>query len=683
MKKIYLLPLLALGLFVASCSDNSIVAELNDSDGKLAPVIDVPVGAKQGELLIKFKASTLAATEPGQLKSARINRTALGCLAVDTVLTRIGTSKLERVFPVDQRTEALTQETGLSQWYVVRFDENTDLQQVANSFAARGEVEKVQYSRTIQRSYQPGIRATSPGAATQAALDGSNNTTAFFNDPGLAAQWGYVNKGRLLPYGTLNSFGEQIVQAVQGVDVGCEQAWELCTGDPSVIVAVMDEGVMWNHPDLKANMWVNEGEVYGSDEDADGNGYAGDRYGYNFVDDIGIISFNGTYDTGHGTHVAGTIAAVNGNGLGVSGIAGGDGTANSGVKIMSCQVFAGAGGVSMYEEAKAIKYAADNGAVVLQCSWGYNSGLANMLMYTPGFTEDGDWVDGAPLEKEAMDYFIHNAGSPNGVIDGGIVVFAAGNEYAAMAGYPGAYPDYISVAAVAADGTPSSYSNYAAGVRIAAPGGDSEYHKCDEGKIYSTIPPLDGEYYGFMEGTSMACPHVSGVVALGLSYASKLQKHFRAADFRQLVLQSVSDASLESYFQDTKTYYSNYAYYGSVSPMQMEPANYAGEMGSGLINAYKLLKAVEGAGVELRVPNMFVSVNEQTTINYARFFADGKNLTFDCTIEDTSVATMSSSDQLNFTLTGLKSGSTKATVTASNGTSQEFYITVRKTDGWL
>lgn len=72
-------------------------------------------------------------------------------------------------------------------------------------------------------------------------------------------------------------------------------------------------------------------------------------------------------------------------------------------------------------------------------------------------------------KKKPFDYFLHNAGSPNDVIDGGIIVFAAGNEYAAMAGYPGAYPDYISVAALAADGTPSCYSNYAMGVSIAAP----------------------------------------------------------------------------------------------------------------------------------------------------------------------------------------------------------------------
>ena len=102
-------------------------------------------------------------------------------------------------------------------------------------------------------------------------------------------------------------------KVVAGCDVGCENAWEKCTGDPSIIVAVLDEGVMWNHEDLRDNMWVNESEVYCSDEDADGNGYNGDRYGYNFATNRPYISVTGSYSTGHGTHVAGTIAAVNNN----------------------------------------------------------------------------------------------------------------------------------------------------------------------------------------------------------------------------------------------------------------------------------------------------------------------------------------------------------------------------------
>ena len=100
--------------------------------------------------------------------------------------------------------------------------------------------------------------------------------------------------------------------AIAGADVIAAKL-ELCKGDPSIIVAVLDEGVMWNHPDLIGNMWTNEAEEVGSTEDKDGNGYKGDRYGYNFVKNTGIISWTSAEDTGHGTHVAGTIAAVNNN----------------------------------------------------------------------------------------------------------------------------------------------------------------------------------------------------------------------------------------------------------------------------------------------------------------------------------------------------------------------------------
>ena len=189
-----------------------------------------------------------------------------------------------------------------------------------------------------------------------------------------------------------------------GADVNCEKAWERSTGDPSIVVAVLDEGIYWRHPDLINNMWINEGETYGSHSDNDGNGYAGDYYGYDVINNTGIISCDASADTGHGTHVAGVIAARNNNGIGITSIAGGT-EENPGVKVMSCQIFSGNSSSSTISLARAIKYAADNGAVILQCSGGYASGTANGYENTPSFATQAEWEAACPLETDSLDYF--------------------------------------------------------------------------------------------------------------------------------------------------------------------------------------------------------------------------------------------------------------------------------------
>ena len=460
MKKIYIYAL-ACALTAISCQDNEWVT---DSTTPQVPEIEIPMGAADGELLIKFVPEMSDILDQTLTRAGGIS-TRSGIPSTDEVLNILGAYHFERVFPVDPKTEKRTREAGMHLWYIVRFDKDTDLKEAARQLRKLGEISKIQSNPTIRRAYDPKKKPLYLSASDLQHVTRTSEGLTF-NDPGLKHQWHYQNTGSY-------DFVKEGAEAIAGADVNCGEAWKLCKGDPTIIVAVLDEGVMWNHPDLIGNMWTNEAEEIGSTEDKDGNGYKGDRYGYNFVKNTGVISWTSAEDTGHGTHVAGTIAAVNGNNKGVGGIAGGDGTENSGVKIMTCQLFDGAYGCTLAAEAKAIKYAADNGAVILQCSWGYNSPDANeALGYTPGPKDEQDWENQYPLEKEALDYFIHNAGSPNGVIDGGLAIFASGNEYAPSSSYPAGYSKCISVSAIAADFTPSSYTNYGEEITLCAPGGD-------------------------------------------------------------------------------------------------------------------------------------------------------------------------------------------------------------------
>ena len=273
-----------------------------------------------------------------------------------------------------------------------------------------------------------------------------------------------------------------------GFDINVLPVWnEYTTGSSKVVVSVVDTGIDLNHEDLAANCLTS--------------GH------YNAVNDNTYIEAGE-----HGTHVAGTIAAVSNNGKGVAGIAGGNKAKGvAGVKIMSSQIFgpegAGSGGAS----ARAIKKAADEGAIISQNSWGYN------------FDADGNGkIEGdeyskamsariTASDKSAVDYFIKYAGCdnngnqlPGSMMKGGIVIFAAGNDAIEM-GAPAEYEKVVAVGAVASDGRRSSFSNYGDWVDICAPGSS----------IMSTLP---GNLYGNLSGTSMACPHVSGVAALLVSY---------------------------------------------------------------------------------------------------------------------------------------------------------------------
>ena len=635
----------------------------------------------KSELIVKF--SPDVADMISHAQATRSGATRSGQTSVDDVLEVIGAYELERVFPIDASREDVTRNSGLHQWYVVRFGGGMDAEQVAKRFQELGEVVSVDFNRTIKRASKG--KAT-PLSKEKLARAMAGATRGSMNDPLFAMQWNLANRGDMFTQG-------EVVKSVKDADVQCEKAWEQSMGDESVVVAVLDEGVFVEHPDLQESIWINEDEVHRSMEDNDGNGFAGDYNGYNFVKDTGLITWNDAYDSGHGSHVAGVIAARNGNGVGVSSIAGGS-SKKAGVKIMVCQIFSGNVGASSIAVARAIKYAADNGAVVLQCSWGYVSGSANAYDWgETGFASQEEWERGAPLEKDALDYFTHNAGSTNGTVEGGIAVFAAGNESAPQAGYPGASDDYISVAATAADFTPAVYTNYGGGTSVSAPGGDQDYyfdyvdaeHNYGEvGCILSTLPYNVSESgYGYMEGTSMACPHVSGVVALGVSYAAEQRLHFKAEELQEMLISTATP--IDAYMVGYKDYCRYVADIGPQQPMQMNLSLFKGKMGSGQVNANAFLRSIGESGAPMRFPNLYIDEQASVAIAPHIYFEGGDNLSFNVTITDSAVAAVESQGA-KLIFKGLQQGVTSAVIKASDGKSYNFTITVRKganDNGWL
>lgn len=367
---------------------------------------------------------------------------------IATVLSDLGAVSIKRILPDAGKFEKRTREAGLHRWYTLEYDSEIPATKAAASFSSLPGVER----------FERVTRAKPCG---------------FFNDPLLSQQWHYYSDGSI---------------SKAGADVDVVPVWdEFTTGRSDVIVAVVDGGIDNSHEDLAGQVLVSKS--------------------YNYVRGNTFLEPHS-----HGTHVAGTIAAINNNGVGACGLAGGDAAAgNSGVKLISYQVFAHnpedpehdlAATSALF--ASAIKKGADNGAVICSNSWGNDYEKE----------EDARNDVTSSFFKECIDYFNQYAGLDEngdqvGPMAGGIVVFAAGNDNWRYA-HPCDYEGVIAVGAMDATGSKAYYSNYGDWVDICAPGGS-----INNKTVISTIP---GNQYAGYQGTSMACPHVSGVAALIVSY---------------------------------------------------------------------------------------------------------------------------------------------------------------------
>ena len=630
-RNLYPLFLAALAV-TAACSKQETVQDEPETGGAI--VINEGIGAVvKGELLIQVRPA--ASTKAG----GDIQDAMAGTDEIAEVLGASGRFRLERLFPECGKFEARTKAEGLDRWYVASFDKSVETSAMVRQLRRCGSVECIEYPMQItmadEDSFAPFSAVPEKIAPSKAQVTRKN--TFPFNESSdvQQKQWHYNNPGSV--------FGRQ---SLTGADANVWAAWTLETGNPDVIVAVIDQGVKPDHEDLAANMWVNKGEIPGNGIDDDGNGYIDDVYGYNYNNGNGTITTSASLS--HGTHVAGTIAAVNNNGIGVNGIAGGSGKGD-GVRIMTLQRLgssdSGESGAGLAGTVRAMKYAADNGAVICQNSWGYDTKLSWNTWTRSSY--------GAL--RRAMDYFIKYAGvdendNQTGPMKGGIIIFAAGNEAVSYDSYPAADKSVVSVASYSYLGDAAIYTNYGTWIDISAPGGDT-YVDSSNGGIYSTLVGENGESsYGFSQGTSMACPHVSGACALAVSY-------YYGKDKRMGLTPDRLRAALLS----------------SARPFGSSLSSaYVGKMGVGMLDTWNFLRYMNFLG---DVPDLSMKVGESVTVALAEYFPSLQVVSYSVSDESVVGAALDGEDLV---LTGKAAGTATVTLSDGNALYKDFEITVSK-----
>jgi thermitase len=337
--------------------------------------------------------------------------------------------------------------------YVIRSNNIAQIEQLLSKSTS---VEYLERNHKAEKTMLP-----TPGGADRFSDDKNTPSDLVFNDPKIGNVWSFEDA------------------ANNGVSVASAYKQFGTTNTSEVIVAVVDTGVDIKHEDLKANIWVNKNEIPGNGIDDDGNGYIDDVNGINTLvrDSQGKATVNVLDGHSHGTHVSGTIGAVQNNKTGIAGIA-------SHVKIMPIRTVPSSGDETDIDVAEAFVYAAKNGAKIINCSFGKSRN------------------EGKKLIPDTLKFIAEKYGV--------LVIVAAGNDSSDIdktPTYPASFDNdnLLVIASTEEGGSMSYFSNYGkVSVDVAAPGSS----------IYSTVP---GNKYNYMSGTSMATPTTVGVAAEILS----------------------------------------------------------------------------------------------------------------------------------------------------------------------